>query len=77
MTAQLYLILPGDTLASIANQVCGDASLAIAIAAANHIEDPNFIVEGSNLLIDCDALRSGVVGQAPDGPGPNPDGTFG
>ena len=70
MPVQLYQIQPGDTLASIAKQVCGDASLAGAIAARNHIDDPNVIYAGQNLVIDCDALRGGD-------PGPNPDGTFG
>ena len=77
MTAQLYLIQPGDTLAAIAQAVCGDASLVNAIAATNRIEDPNSIQAGQNLIIDCDALRTWTPGQAPAVPGPNPDGTYG
>jgi hypothetical protein len=77
MTAQLYQIQPGDTLAKIAQQVCGDTSLVNAIAATNRIEDPNTIYAGQNLIIDCDALRNWQPGQQPDVPGPNPDGTYG
>ncbi|HVO41353.1 MAG TPA: LysM domain-containing protein [Aggregatilineales bacterium] len=77
MTAQLYLIQEGDTLSGIAQNVCGDASLVEAIAAYNHIDNPDFIIAGTNLIIDCDALRTWTPGTPPPIPGPNPDGTYG
>jgi hypothetical protein len=71
------MIQEGDSLSSIAQSVCGDASLVNAIAAYNHIDNSNFIVAGTNLIIDCDALHAWKPGDAPAVPGPNPDGTFG
>ena len=77
MTAFLYLIQEGDTLASIAQTQCGDPSLVDALAAMNHIEDVNVIYAGANLIIDCDALRAWHPDTPPYTPGPNPDGTYG
>ncbi len=77
MSGFLYLIQSGDTLSSIAQQQCGDANLAPALAAMNRIEDPNLIYSGVNLIIDCDALRAWKPGDKPVLPGPNPDGTYG
>ncbi len=77
MPGYLYMIQPGDTLSTIAQQECGDASLADALAALNHLQDPNMIFAGANLIIDCDALRAWTPGSTPPLPGPNPDGTYG
>ncbi len=77
MTAFLYLIQEGDTLASIAQAQCGDPSLVDALASMNHIEDPNTIYAGANLIIDCDALRTWHPDTPSYTPGPNPDGTYG
>jgi hypothetical protein len=77
MTGYLYLIQEGDTLYDIAERECGDGSLYQALAALNHIDDPNWIYAGANLVIDCDALRAWTPGSTPPRPGPNPDGTYG
>jgi len=77
MTATVYMIQPGDTLSTIAQTQCGDASLANALAALNRIEDVNTIYAGVNLIIDCDALRNWNPNSPPPQPGPNPDGTYG
>ena len=78
MPAQLYMIQEGDTLAAIAQQICGDASLAPAIAANNNIQDVNLIYAGQNLIIDCDTLKNWTPNSSPPNiPGPNPDGTYG
>jgi|GEM_PF-5407662 hypothetical protein len=77
MTGYLYLIQEGDTLFNIALQECGDGNLYQALAALNNIEDPDLIYAGSNLIIDCDALRAWTPGTTMSRPGPNPDGTYG
>ena len=76
-TGNMYLIQPGDTLASIAQSQCGDASLADALAALNRIEDVNMIYAGANLIIDCRALVAWHPEMPPFTPGPNTDGTYG
>jgi LysM domain len=77
MVGYLYMIQDGDTLFDIAQRECGDGSLYPALAALNHIEDPNLIFAGANLIIDCEALQGWVPGSTPTMPGPNPDGTYG
>ena len=77
MAGFIYLIQEGDTLSTIAQNQCGDPSLATALAALNRIEDVNTIYAGVNLIIDCDALRAWTPGTQPYTPGPNPDGTYG
>jgi hypothetical protein len=77
MPGYLYMIQPGDTLANIAQQQCGNAALVDALAAMNHLEDPNLIFAGANLIIDCEALMNWSPGSTPQMPGPNPDGTYG
>lgn len=77
MTAFLYLVQDGDTLASITQAQCGDASLAEALAAMNHIEYENLIYSGVNLIIDCDALKAWHPDAPTYTPGPNPDGSYG
>ncbi len=77
MAGYLYLIQEGDTLFDIAERECGDGSLYPALAALNHIDDPNMIYAGANLVIDCDAIRAWTPGSTPPPPGPNPDGTYG
>ena len=46
-----YLIRPGDTLSSIAARITGNALNWKAIAAANHISDPNVIYAGVSIVI--------------------------
>jgi hypothetical protein len=77
MPGYLYMIQPGDSLATIAQQQCGDANFVDALAAMNHIQDVNLIFAGVNLIIDCEALATWTPGSTPPLPGPNPDGTYG
>lgn len=44
-------VVPGDTLSGIVQRVVGDGSLYPAVAAADHIADPNQIVVGDTITI--------------------------
>ncbi len=57
MAAVSYIIKSGDTLSGIALEFCGNAFLYPALAALNHIANPNLIYTGDTLTIDCDALN--------------------
>ncbi len=77
MAGYLYMIQDGDTLFDICQRECGDGSLYQALAALNHIENPDWIFAGENLIIDCEALLAWSPDAARPMPGPNPDGTYG
>ena len=46
-----YTVQPGDNLSKISQKFYGDANKYMTIAKANHIEDPNKIKAGQELII--------------------------
>jgi nucleoid-associated protein YgaU len=50
-TGNKYTVQPGDNLSEISQKFYGDASKYMTIAKANHIEDPNKIKAGEELII--------------------------
>ena len=50
-TENKYTVQPGDSLSKISQKFYGDANKYMVIAKANHIDDPNKIKAGQELLI--------------------------
>ena len=45
------LVVPGDTLSGIAQRELGDAAQYPALAAVNHLSNPDDILAGSTIII--------------------------
>lgn len=50
-TNQTYTVQPGDSLSLISKRFYGDAGKYAKIAEANHLDDPNKIKAGQQLII--------------------------
>jgi nucleoid-associated protein YgaU len=53
-----YRVRGGDTLASIAAQLWGDAALWYKLAGANGLTDAGMLAEGQNLIVPAGVMRS-------------------
>ena len=51
-------MVPGDTLSGIAQRELGDAAEFPALAAVNHLSDPNDILAGSTITIPAPAAEA-------------------
>lgn len=55
-----YIVQPGDTLIQIALRECRDSSLWKKIAQDNNLADPDRIVVGQHLVLNCPGQGGGV-----------------
>src|SRR5690606_4802500 len=53
-----YVVRQGDTLASIAGNLCGDSSLWFRLAEANGLSGNAALIEGQSLIIPAGVMRS-------------------
>jgi LysM repeat protein len=67
-TPSTYTVISGDTLSGISARFCGTPADYPALAAASGLSDPNMILAGQHIKLDCHAApaaSSGTTAQAP------------